>query len=249
MRKLTVIILIVLVLGVLAGCLFIVLNPSEISYVGDYKVTSSDSNQLLIKRLYSTDIDEEKMKELASSTLATAFTDEEVLEAALKAGKPKYYPWYYFDVTGCKSDSGDIIISGKVNQSFAEGQTAVDFAPSNLRLEAVATGMTISEDSVIYGTNETGDDAEKRVPVLASDGSSMVVELGEAGAYEIILNGTSGSVMLQFTYDISTAGTIIPKTVLTDQLLLVYVYVSTDENGSVTAVYDLVDASKVEEVY
>ena len=245
MRKLTIVILIMVVLGVLAGCLFIVLNPSEISYVGDYKTYSEDGNQLLIKRLYCTDIDQEKMKELADSTLATAFTDEEILAAALRAGKPKYYPWYYFEVTRCLSKDGDISLSGKINQSLAEGQTVIDFAPENLRLEVVATGVTISDKSVIYGTNDTGDDAQKRIPVR----SSMIVEMGEAGAYEIILQGTSGSLMMQFTYDICTAGTLVPKTVLTDQLLLVYVYFSTDENGIISVTYDLVGASQISDIY
>ena len=249
MRKITVIILIVLVLGVLGGCVFMILNPSEISYVGDYETLTHDDRRLMIKRLYSSDIDEKKMQELAdSTTLGATFTDEEVLEAALKAGTPRLYLWFYFELNDSSGNDGEVSLTGKINQELAEGQSAVNFVPCNLRLEAVAKDTSILEDTVVYGAENSEGEVKKCVPVRASDGSSMIVEMGEAGAFEMSLSSL-GNITLQFTYDVRTAGTLISKTVLTDQLLLVDFKLAVGDDGRIYGIYDITDASSKSDLY
>ncbi len=117
MKKITIILLIFLVLGVVGGVVFFAYESGDITYVCDYTELSSSPtvSAMVAKRLYSSSIDPEKMEELSSSLLTTAFTEDELLEAALKSGKPEFYPWFSFQITR-KTDQNRTILEGQQGQ-------------------------------------------------------------------------------------------------------------------------------------
>ena len=247
MRKLTIFLLIILVLGIVAGVLVLTYSRNEINYVFDH--TAVDPTALAVKRLYSSGINEEEMTKLSESLLTTSFTEDELLEASLRAGKPEFYPVFTFHVAKGEKDN-TVILAGKVEQQLFDGQTSTDYSFRNLRLEVISdTAYINEEDTYILGTNADGTAIEKSTPIIAEDGSSLAVQLDAIGAYSIYLEGRTGTIMLQYTYDIITNRALFNRTVVEGQILQVYVTLTTLEDGSVGATYEVVDASEISELY
>lgn len=252
MKKITIILLIFLVIGILAGVLVLAYSSGDLTYVCDYKETKSSSyaSSMLAKRLYSSGIDEKKMEELSQSLLTTAFTEEELLEATLKSGKPEFYPWFSFELKK-KAEDDILFLEGKFGQTLFEGQKTSRYTVTNLQMEMTCENVAIEpDDTVIYGAKDmVGADADKVTPVIAEDGSSLAAQIGKTGAYDIILNGGSGTIMVQYTYDIRPTDGLFNRTVLEQQLLQIYITISTAEDGSLTAEYEIVEASQVSDLY
>ena len=246
MRKLTIITLIILVIAIVAGVLLFTHSRDEIKYVFDH--TADTPTALAVKRLYSSGINEEEMNQLSESLLTTSFTEDELLEAALRAGKPEFYPVFFFQVAKGEGNNS-VMLVGKIEQQLFDGQTSTDYSFRNLRLEVTSDAYIDEENTVINGTNSDGTMTEKASPIIASDGSSLAVQLGTIGAYTIALEGRSGTIMLQYTYDIITNRALFNNTVVKDQILQVYVTLTTLEDGSVGAEFEVVEASEVSELY
>ena len=247
MRKLTIITLILLVIVIVMGVLFFTYTHNEISYVFDHNTVTPTA--LAVKRLYSSGIDEEEMNRLSQSLLTTSFTEDELLEAALRAGKPEFYPVFSFQVENGDKDNS-MVLAGKIEQQLFDGQTTTDYSFRNLRLEVTSDTASINEeDSYILGTNADGTLVERAAPIVASDGSSLAVQLDAIGAYSLAFEGRTGTIMLQYTYDVLTNRAIFNRTVLTDQILQVYVTLTTLEDGSVGATFEVIEASEVSELY
>lgn len=251
MKKITIILLIILVLGIMAGVLYFAYSSGDLTYVCDYQETksSSYSSSMVAKRLYSSNIDEKKMEELSESLLTTAFTEEELLEAALKSGKPEFYPWFSFQ-TMKKAEDNQLFIEGKFGQTLFENQTTSRFTVTNVKMELTSENAVISpDDSVVYGSQDFSGEIRKITPVVAEDGSSLAVQLGNAGAYNIVFDGTSGTVMIQYTYDVIPTDGLFKRVVLEDQLIQIYVTVTTAEDGTLSASYEIAEASQISDLY
>ena len=242
MRKATIIILILIVLGILAGSIYYTLNPSPIQYVGDYVSTQTKESEYLLRRLYSSDIDQEKMAQLAANTLSTEFSDEDIEKAALKAGIPQFYQIFYFDTT---SSTDGIEISAKFTQGLAEGQDAANYMPTNVTMEIVSADFTISDSSI---SANSGDIVSQSTPVISEDGSNLAAFFDGTSVSKFDLTGTSGTVMIQYKYDIKTSGKLISKTMLTDQLAIFYVTV-TNADGELSVSYRADEFHLVSDVY
>lgn len=252
MKKITIILLILLVIGILAGVLVLAYSSGELTYVCDYKENKSSAyaSSMLAKRLYSSGIDENKMEELSQSLLTTAFTEDELLEAALKSGKPEFYPWFSFELKK-KAEENILFLEGKFGQTLFEEQKSSRFTITNLTMEMTCENISISSDAtVLYGMEDKiGAETRRVTPALAEDGSSLAAQFGRTGAYDIILNGGSGTIMVQYTYDIRPTDGLFNRTVLEKQLIQVYITVNTAEDGSMTADYEIVEASQVSDLY
>lgn len=252
MKKITIILLIILVVGILAGVLVLAYSGGELTYVCDYKETKSSAyaSSMVAKRLYSSGIDEKKMEELSQSLLTTEFTEEELLDAALKSGKPEFYPWFSFELKK-KPEDNMLFLEGKFGQTLFDGQKTSRFTATNMRMEMTSENIAISSDgTVIYGSEDrVGAEVEKITPVIAEDGSSLAAQIGRTGGYDIILNGSSGNIMVQYTYDIRPTDGLFNRTVLEQQLIQIYITVSTAEDGSIKAEYEIVEASQVSDLY
>ena len=247
MRRITVVLLIFLVIAIVAGVLFFTYSRNEISYVFDHSDTTPSA--LVVRRLYSSEINEEEMNQLSESLLATAFTEDELVEAARRAGKPEFYPQFLFEVSKGEDDN-TVLLTGKTQQQLFEGQTDTDYSFRNLRMEMTSDSAYIDEDNIVmHGTNHDGTMVEKASPSVASDGSSLAVQFDTIGAFTIPLKGRTGTIMLQYSYDVITNRSFFNPMVLENQILQVYITLTTLEDGSVGANFEVVEASEVSELY
>lgn len=247
MKKITIISLIILVIAIVAGVVIFTYSRNEISYVFDH--TTVTPTGLAVNRLYSSGINQEEMNQLSESLLTTSFTEDELMEAALRSGKPEFYPVFFFQVAKGEDDNS-VMLVGKIEQQLFEGQTSTDYSFRNLRLEVTSDSAYIDEENtIIHGTNHDGTMIERSIPIVAEDGSSLAVQLDAIGAYTIALEGRTGTVMMQFTYDIITNRALFNNTMVENQILQVYINLTTLEDGSVGATFEVVDASEVSELY
>ena len=81
---------------------------------------------------------------------------------------------------------------------------------------------------------------------MNEEGTGMTVELRNYGDTEIIFNGTSGMVVLQYSFDIESVS-LFPTTVIEDCFIRINVSVSEDEEGHIKAEYSIDEASTVDE--
>ena len=247
MRKLTIFLLIILVIGIVAGVLILTYSRNEIRYVFDHQTVTPSA--IAVKRLYSSEISEEDMTKLSESLLTTSFTEDELLEAALRAGKPEFYPVFTFQLSKGENDNV-VLLAGGIEQKLFEEQTSTDYRFTNLRMEVTSSSAYIDEENtVIYGTNAAGTEIEKCTPIVAGDGSSLAAQLDAIGAYTIALEGRSGTIMVQYTYNVNTNRELFNPTLLENQILQVYITLTTLEDGSLGASFEVVDASEVSELY
>lgn len=247
MRKITIIALIVLVIAIVAGVVIFTYSRDEISYVFDHNTVTPTG--LAVNRLYSSGINEEDVNRLSETLLTTSFTEDELLAAALRAGKPEFYPVFLFEVAK-GDDDNTVKLAGKVEQKLFEGQTSTDYSFRNLRLEVTSDTAVIDEENTyILGTNHDGTAVEKSIPIVAEDGSSLAVQLDAIGAYTIAFEGRTGTIMLQYTYDVITNRALVNNTMLEGQILQVYVTLTTLEDGSLGANFEVVEASEISEIY
>lgn len=250
MKKITVILLILLVLAITGGVILFAYESVEITYVADFTELSSSptASAMVAKRLYSSNVDPEKMEELSNTLLTTSFTEDELLEAALKSGKPEFYPWFSFQVTRNTSNNR-VILEGKQGQDLFEGQDVSRYRIENLRMEVTSESPIMADESIIYSADGTSNEGRRAVPIVADDGSSLAVVLDRAGAYDLSLEGGSGTVMVQYTYDIATTDALLSRIILKDQLIQFYISVTLGDNSEVSATYEVVDAYQVSDVY
>lgn len=248
MKRVTIIVLIVLVVVTLGVIIFAEFRTDEIRYVCDYKTATSTI--LVEKRLYSSGIDEEKVNELSQTLLTTSFTEDELLEAALRAGTPEFYPWFSFQVSG--GDDNKMILTGNMGQDLFEGQSGSDFEIKNVTMEVTTDYAAINYDNTsIYKAGNDSDGSAEKADVIfyADDGSSLAVKLDRSGAYNIAFDGIGGSIMVQYTYDICVRGLLWDNIVLKDQILQLYITPSIGADGELTAAYEVIDASEVSDLY
>ncbi len=244
MKKTLIIALIILVLAIIGVFAFFEFRISEITFVDDYVFDDEETNKFSVKRLYSSDIDVEELNERIEKLILLEFTEEEILRAALDAGTPEFYPSFNIDVVKREKD-GVIVLSLSALQELAEGQEKVNFSLDKTNLEIVTTGFTMDEINA-YTVDFDGEHL-KSVGVLKNEAENgATFNLGEQGKADIELAGESGTIVIQYVYDIKT-NTLFPETKYTDCFAAITVNVSTDENGELFVTYSKSEASTVDE--
>ena len=129
-------------------------------------------------------------------------------------------------------------------QELAEGQKTAELGMTNLRVEVITNGITITEASAV---SHDYLDTKKEEAVLKNEsGTGMTVSLGDYGETEMYLKGTAGTMTLQFVYDIKN-NSILPKTVTENCFIRINLTVTTDENGRIETTFTKDPASTVEE--
>lgn len=243
MKKVIIVILIVLVIGIVSFYTYNEFKVREIVYVGDYE-SSSDRNRFAVKRLYSSDVDFEMYNEKIENFISLEFTEEEILKAALESGEPEFYPAFHTSVFKESTVDEVFVLRSKVIQELAEGQERTNFRVSNLRLEVITNNVII--DEVTAESLDTFNNTKTEVPLLNEKGTGMTVDLQNYGDTEILFSGTNGDIVLQYVFDVQSVS-IFPTTVLEDCFLRINIKVVEDEEGRIQAVYSIDDASTVEE--
>ena len=94
MKKVVIVLLILLVLGITGYFVYTEISVKEITYVSDVETNENDG-RYSVRRLYSSDIDIEKLNEKVESLTLLEFSEEDILAAALEAGTPEFYPAFH----------------------------------------------------------------------------------------------------------------------------------------------------------
>ncbi len=243
MRRVIIVFLILLVIGTVGFYTYNEFRVREIVYVGDYE-SENGSNGHSVKRLYSSDVDFEEYNAKLEDLISLEFTEEEILKAALESGEPEFYPAFHTSVYKGNTKDDFFVLTTKVVQQLAEGQTRANFTLSNLRLEVITNNITI--DEVTAESQDSLSVVRKEVPLMNEEGTGMTVDLRNYGDTEIIFNGTSGAIVLQYVFDIESVS-VFPTTVLSDCFIRINVSVSEDAEGHIVSVYSIDDASTVAE--
>lgn len=243
MRRVIIVFLILLVIGTVGFYTYNEFRVREIVYVGDYESESGGNNHS-VKRLYSSDVDFEEYNAKLEDLISLEFTEEEILKAALESGEPEFYPAFCTSVYKGSTKDDYFVLSTKVVQQLAEGQTRANFTLSNLRLEVITNNVTI--DEVTAESQDNLSVVRKEVPLMNEEGTGMTVDLRNYGDTEITFNGTSGAIVLQYVFDIESVS-VFPTTVLSDCFIRINVSVSEDAEGHIVSVYSIDDASTVAE--
>lgn len=245
MKKVVIIIMIVLVAGIVTLYALNEFQLREITYVGDY-TSEQTKTSFSVKRLYSSDIDMDKYNAMLEKLISVEFTEDEILRAALDSGTPEFYPAFYTAVSRHKKDDGtdELTLQTVTMQELAENQQRTNFRLANLRLEVITNGVTI--DDVTATSYNALNSKKTETPLINESGTGMTVELQNNGNTDIDLSGTSGTVVLQYVFDIEHVS-MFPKIVMNDCFLRVDVTIGEDENGRLTADHTVNPASTVDE--
>ncbi len=243
MKKIFIILLMIIVLGIVGFYAYNEFHVREIVYVDDYQ-SAEGKNRWAVRRLYSSDVDFEKYNETLEQLISLEFTEEEIMQAALESGTPEFFPAFHTGVIRENSNDNGFTLRARVLQELAEGQERTNFRLANLRLEVICNGVTIKE--VTAESLDILNNTKKQTPLINEQGSGMTVSLENYGDTEITFDGTAGTVVLQYVYDIESVS-VFPTTVMTDCFLRINVQTGADEEGRISAEYSIDDAVTVQE--
>ncbi|MCL2634248.1 MAG: hypothetical protein FWD34_07040 [Oscillospiraceae bacterium] len=225
MRRIVLIILTILVAGIVTFFCLREFAIPEIAYVTDYTKQAGD-NQFTVWRLYAAQVDEAAFaEELEGIINMTEYDEEEILKAAIASGNPEFYPAFSMNVYNAGTE---IYLGGYIEVKLAEKQEELRFKFGEISLEAITRELIIEDIEIIP---YAGSENEQLVKIMSPQ--KMAVDLTNAAAYTIKLNGTSGTVILQYKFTIE-ADTFLPKTVLTEQILRVHANITLGDDGNLT---------------
>lgn len=248
MKKIVIILLMILVVGIVGFYAYNELRVREIVYVND-SLSEGNANRSAVRRLYSSDVDMEKYNALLEQLISLEFTEEDIMRAALASGTPEFYPAFHTGVyressRGEETEEEGFVLRSRVLQELIEGQERTNFRLANLRLEVITNGVTI--DEVTAQSTDTLNNTVLESPLVNEQGTGMTVFLKNCGDTEISFLGTNGTIVLQYVYDIESVS-LFPSTVMTNCFMRINVRTSTDEEGNLVAEYSIDSATTVEE--
>ena len=235
--------LILLVVGIVGYFVYTELSIKEIVYVSDTENDSEDG-RYSVKRLYSSDVDIEEFNKKVEDLVMLEFTDEDIEAAALSAGIPQLYPAFHVLTYRPTGKEDKIYMDLSAVQEIAPGQTNVDYSMDNLRLEISTTGVSITEAEAV-GTDSLNHTINEAI-LKNEQGTGMMVELNDYGNAKLTLEGTTGTVTLQYTFDIKK-NTILPRKALTGCLVMIRVNIITNAQGETEITYQLDPSSTIDE--
>ena len=243
MKKAVIIFLIIVVLGIVGYFVYAEITVKEITYVSTVE-NDDKEGKYSVKRLYSSDIDVEAFNKKVENLLLLEFSDEDIEAAALEAGIPQFYPAFHVLTYKPYDEDNTVYMELLARQELAPGQKDINYSMTNLRLEAVTTGVSIVEAEAV-GTdilNRTFNEA-----ILKNDtGTGMMVDLNDYGSVKLKLEGVTGNIILQYTFDIRS-NSLLPSTVLTGNLVNIRINVITNADGETEITYQLDPASTIDE--
>ena len=242
MRKCIIISLIVVVIATMVFFVNPELSVNEIFYVNDYESEVVD-NRYSVKRLYSSDINIDEFNEQIEKLISLEFTEDDIMRAALDAGTPELYPAFHIYAHRRKEDEY-LELNISAVQELAENQKSMNFTLENIRLEIVTNGVTIKESTSHSG--KWDGTTEVSQPIINEGRNGMAVSLGNFGDSTLILEGTSGTVVLQFSYDVRSQ-TLFPQSIMTDCFLRMDANLSLDKNGDIVLTCSKNAATTVDE--
>jgi hypothetical protein len=219
--------MIMVVVAVVALYAFLEFRVSEIVFVTDRTETWAFGKEMVLRRLYNSNVDIDAFFEKVEQSLVSAeFTEDEIFAAALASGDPEFYPAFYFSTFNPDASVDVFEFSGRVTQEFAPNQTNFNFVATDLYLEIVTDGPMISNVEL-----RAENPAEKvpGTPIISANRRQVAVSLVNVSGYSFSITGT-GLLTFQFTYNIAT-NNLFSSVALEEQLLIVHVNVLRGQNG------------------
>jgi hypothetical protein len=214
----------------------------NINFVRDFAQSDSGTH-LKVSRLYSKEIDHDAFEaELERILNLTDYTEEEIFYAAIAAGEPAFFPTFNF---GVNYINGQIHIDGFIDIDVAENQTEDRFIIGEIGLEAAvpeAGGFTIDEVE-IFPSDANG---ENPLPKIYNE-QQAAVDITNAQAFRIRLDGIAGRVTIQFVYAVN-ADTFMPRAVSDEQVLLLHADIVRNDNGIIDIDWQIEPFSNLEEL-
>lgn len=243
MKKAVIIFLILIVLGIVGYFVYTEISVKDISYVSSVE-NDDKEGRYSVKRLYSSDIDVEAFNKKVENLLLLEFSDEDIEAAALEAGTPQFYPAFHIYTHKPRNEENTLYVDLSAVQELAPGQEDIRYSMTNLRLEAMTTGVSIVEAKAV------GKDSLDRTineAILKNDsGTGMLVELNDYGSVNLKLEGVTGNIVLQYTFDVRS-NSLLPKTVLTGCMAMIKISVITNSGGETEISYQLESATTIDE--
>ena len=243
MKKVVIVLLILLVLGIVGYFVYTEISVKEITYVSDAETNEGDG-RYSVRRLYSSDIDIDKLNEKVENLILLEFSEEDILAAALEAGTPEIYPAFHVLTYRPSLKEDTIYMDLSAVQELAPGQDTANYTMTNLKLEVMTTGVSIIEANAV-GTDSLNRKINEAI-LKNESGTGMMVELNDYGSVNMTMSGTTGSVVLQYTYDIKKS-TLFPNLALTGCMVMIRVNIITNAAGETEITYQLEPASTIDE--
>lgn len=215
MKKLALVSMILIVAFVVGIYVYVELKVPEIVFVTDRStVLNANETSFVTRRLYSSGVDSEKFSQWIQEKLTTTqFSEEEIMQAALSAGTPEFYPAFYVSVFSSEYRNADFLVSAKILNEAAPGQNNSYFDVDNVRLEVVSNGFAIENTDIVFQPSLKTE--LKQAPVISNDKSTMAVILGNIKTYCLDFSGTQGTIVFRYTYDVVAHG-LYTRTVIKD---------------------------------
>ena len=245
MKKVVIVLLILLVLGITGYFVYTEISVKEITYVSDVETNENDG-RYSVRRLYSSDIDIDKLNEKVESLTLLEFSEEDILAAALEAGTPEFYPAFHILTYRPSVKENTMYMDLSAVQELAPGQETANYTMTNIKLEVMTTGVSIT-DAEAVGTDSLNRKISEAI-LKNESGTGMMVELNDYGSVQMTLDGITGSVVLQYTYDIKK-NTLFPATALTGCMVMIRVNIITNDAGETEITYQLDPISTVDEYF
>ncbi|MCL2087234.1 MAG: hypothetical protein FWH05_06545 [Oscillospiraceae bacterium] len=226
MKRLFFVLGIVIVIGVVGAYAFLEFTVPNIVYVNDTETLGSGGNDIIIRRLYTAEIDVEgALAEYSGSDLSERFLEEEYLDSLQASSEPLMLPAFYFNVSRPDTTGNAFELSTFMWQETAKGQIENHFRIENLTLDIEASGFEIEEaDFIREVTNRS------KTPIILSDDRVFLnATFDSTPSLVTKLSGTRGTLELIYKYDIVT-NNIFPTVSKSEQILMLYVDISYENN-------------------
>ncbi|GHU47818.1 hypothetical protein FACS1894120_6090 [Clostridia bacterium] len=249
MKRILFILLILAVIAIVAGFGYLEFTAPEISFVTDKHDVSDRRSEIVIRRLYSSGVNADAFAELLDSRQKSdiEFTEDDIFQAALAAGKPRFFPAFHMKVDRVKGFDG-FEWTGGVRPEFTDGLDSNEYLMKNLTAEITLEGGVFFDDySVQYPENYTAGKPKMTATIMAEDRQGLLLDLEGAYGYKLKIAGLSGTVTILYSYDIDT-NSLFRKTMLTEQALQVQSNVKVDPNTGITVTYAPQPYSSIEEI-
>ncbi len=243
MKKAVIILLILLVVGIVGYFVYTDITVKEIVRVSEVENDSKDG-RYSVKRLYSSDIDIDAFNEKVEKLIMLEFSEEDILAAALEAGTPQFYPAFHILTYRPSNVENTVYMDMVAVQELAPGQENTDYSMTNLKLEVMTTGVSIKEAEAV-GTDSLNRSINEAI-LKNESGTGMMAELNDYGNVKLTLEGVTGTVALQYTFDIRK-NSIIPVTALTGCMVMIRINIITNADGETEISYQLDPITTVDE--
>ena len=243
MKKAGIVFLILIVLGIVGYFVYTEISVKELTYVSTVE-KNDEHGRYAVKRLYSSDIDIEAFNKKIEDLMLVEFSEEDILAAALEAGTPEFFPAMHVRTYRSDDEENTVYMDLMTVQELAKGQKNTDYSMTNIKLEIMTTGVSIVEAEAV-GTDSLNRAVDESI-LKNEEGTAMVVELNDYGTANLKLNGTTGTVVLQYTYDIKK-NSLLPATALTGCLTQIRVNIITNAEDQTEISYTVDPATTIDE--